>query len=428
MAETVEERLARTMRAAADLVPDGSLLPDIQRRKAQRTRTRVQILLAAAAVIAVIAATSVAMPRPAPDRPASGEPSPAPTLSMLARPLAELWPQALVQAPARSSDGLAYQPKLALDATHLLLIASDRDDNPVRLDTYDTTTGTATTLTSIALTAELTSYTLESVAAGDGHVAWVTNAFTDGGESEMVTELWAAPWPAGPARRLASFAEGDHEGPSSSLVVGGGSVAWTGIEHVHSVPLTGGEPREIPGITPIGTSDLVVTNGTLSEWPWFQEIPDFLDVRPDGTIPSGKLTNIVTGQSFPIRAAAGVAMLDCGPQWCVGRVLQPNPVAPSPSDHASGSEAEGPWDRPVIQRLDGSGLQFLPMSPTADLMADRFAVSMSADRIYDPHSGQLASLDDPARQGASHSPGGSLIYGEGGVPGMWWVVNLKAIA
>ncbi|MBO3745181.1 hypothetical protein J5X84_03805 [Streptosporangiaceae bacterium NEAU-GS5] len=439
--ETLEDRLARTMRAAAGLVPDENqvedLVPGLARRRSRRARQRVHTLLAAAAVLLALAATSFAAVRLA-ARPTVAD---QPIQIEDAGPISNVWPLAVVPTPERSSDGLTYEPWAALDASHILLAAAPagKDAFPVRFDVYDTSSKTIAPLTDLPRTTGLERQTLMYAEGDEAHVIWEVLAIGTG--PSKVSELWTIPRSGGSATLLHSFRANDKDQAHFFYHLNGDTVEWMGGDPVRSpmdslyrLPVTGGTPERVP--SPAGSLNFGIP---LTPWPWVQIAPGYFvaDTSPsDGPAPSvtagvsdsggetpgerpeqvdapTSLVNVLTGQTIPVRPAKDVASLYCDLHWCGGITKS---------------------GRPLIQHPDGSGYQVLPDTGYRSwVILDRFVAlahhpkdgsALRPYQLLDLRTGRMVSFEAESIEPISYT---HLSKWRGEAPDhRWWVLNYKA--
>ncbi|MEV0382579.1 hypothetical protein [Nonomuraea sp. NPDC050643] len=340
-----EQDLIQTLRAAADQVRRSDLAEGVaRRRRTRRTRQRVQVLLAAVAVVAIAGGVTAVLPgedrqQPGPAVEVSPSPSVSEALVPATKPVAELWPQAMLKVPLKNPDGWKTYPVTGLSATEVLLVANSRFEKAGRLETYDSASGRSRVLGSIPSPEK--KYYPQLFAVGAEYIAWFGETPQD---SDDWADFWIMPRQGGAARRV-----GEVDADVEKIAVTDGFVVWSVRKGgVYRMPLSGGGAAErLPG-----------TDGLhLTAWPW---AAGRAGERPDAN--QNRLVNLETGQSFDVSLPAGVEAMQCNAQWCVG-VLE---------GHV------------IVQRIDGSERKSLPQglrpNRMRSLMGDRYAVF----KVYDP--------------------------------------------
>ncbi|WP_214111393.1 hypothetical protein [Acrocarpospora catenulata] len=429
MPETVESRLARTLKAAGELVtdPPGDLVPAVQRRRRERTRRHAQAVFAAAAVIAVVAGSSLAVDRLRADGPVT-RPSPTPSTSPTVVSAQQARPGAISRFPTRSADGLTHRPALAVDATRVLLLTGPEGADATRMDLLDTLSGAITTVTNLD-----PAVAVPSILASDGrYVVW-------SGDVDGHKEMWQARLSGGPARRLLRFDYSD-DAPNS-MVIRDGQVIWLGpglFPSILAVPVDGGTLEQLGSAMSQGRNPTV--------WPWMM----LLDPTSGK---AGTLTDLFTGETVPIIPADGVELFECGPKWCTG--TETDPAHPW-GHYASTTPVAGPGDpatdemyvtfdtvprgmptealpKPLlnieilIQRPDGSGFQKPPLTGFAWLVHGGSLIADTHHRFFNPERNQLITLDDLIQVPDTVKWTNDLVYGRNADSTTSWLMNLKAI-
>ncbi|WP_188189356.1 hypothetical protein [Nonomuraea sp. SYSU D8015] len=156
---------------------------------------------------------------------------------------------------------------------------------------------------------------------------------------------------------------------------------------LHSIPITGGTPRALPG-----------TEGLhLQSWPWASDIGHhgFHD-KVNQTV----LMNLETGERISLQAPPEATEMRCSPSWCVARV-----------DRRYVTWRRGGGEP---QPVDGS------FFPHMGIRADRFADGSTT--LYDLATGQKAGIGWTTPQGSTgfRDFGGLVISWEAprcGAPG-----------
>ncbi|MEV2268897.1 sigma factor-like helix-turn-helix DNA-binding protein [Nonomuraea africana] len=382
-----QDDLVRTLDAAAATARPADLLSGLARLRRRRGRRRLRA--AAVAGLALVTVSGVvALVRPtiaAPADPRAATARPEPSAVGLARAAQEVWPRAVSRLPARSADGLVYQPAVAIDDHRVVLLAQRRlgyDD--VRLDVYDAGTGR------LARFAKLPDHDEVRGFATDGRfVVWSALSLRD--DDTLETRFWRVPVKGGKPRLVAKAAQGDRSAPSAThFQLGGGHLLWNADGVIYRLPLSGKGRRE------------KVREGLrLLEWPWAADPT----MRTLTDLESGRSREFVTG-------AEGLER--CSPDWCVER----NPI--------SGVM--------TARRTDGSGSVELPGTTTEGPMLNRFVVlrlRAGLKVIKDLRAGTLATFD-PAEPALATSLGdrtdlGTLLAWSDSEGRDLWLLNLKAV-
>ncbi|GAA2694122.1 hypothetical protein GCM10010412_086020 [Nonomuraea recticatena] len=382
-----QDDLLRTLDAAAATAQPADLLSDLARLRRRRGRRRLRSAAVAGLALVTIAGVAVLV-RPtiaAPAAPLSATARPEPSTVGLARAAQEVWPHAVSMLPARSADGLVYQPAVAIDDRRVVLLAQRRlgyDD--VRLDVYDAGTGRLTRFAKLPGDDETRRF------ATDGRfVVWSALSLRE--DDTLETRFWRVPVKGGRPRLVTKAAQGDALAPSQThFQLGGGYLLWNTDKAIYRLPLSGRGRRE------------KVREGLrLLEWPWAADL-------------SGRtLTDLETGRSREIvTRERGLAR--CSPDWCVER------------NAISGLM--------TARRTDGSGSVELPGSTTEGPILNRFVVlrlRAGLKVIKDLRAGTLATFD-PAEPALATVLGdrtaqGTLLAWSDSAGRDLWVLNLKAV-
>ncbi|MFF4194098.1 TolB family protein [Nonomuraea sp. NPDC001831] len=354
-----EKDLTETLRAAADHAPDpGGLLAGVEGRRRRRRRRRTRGLAVVTAVAAVLAAGTVM----AANGRQAAAPSPAarPFPQAVAVPLERAWPQAVVTMPGVRADGLFRFPVTTLDATRILVVAGPGMATIRAIEVYDTTTRTFREITGISTPPGMRTYRPQPPAHDGLNLAWHVNAVRKDGT--QVREIWTVPLAGGEPRQVAAMT-GEHL-RIERIALDGDRIVWSErTGGVWWMPLAGGAPTRFPGSDGLH----------LVEWPWASDVADGEDRNQT------RLVNLSTGRpsTRDVVAPPDVLRLRCGPSWCRG--------------------VRG--GRTYLQRLDGGGAAEPPglglVPRLGDYPAlDRFVVS-SGGAVYDVRTGTLATSDRP---------------------------------
>lgn len=445
MAERTEEQLARALKAAASLAPepaaDLALLVAARRRR-RRRRRRMQVLLAVTGVVAVIGTAMTAArgafhfrhpdvvaadPQVNAARPPDGT---ADAVSFA--PARQVWPDAVFRMPAKARDGFAYRPVTALGPTEVLLSAESPTGHHLRLEVYDTTTGTTRVIAKAIVPAAMLKYHVQGWDVDERHIAWYATAERRFGEE--VTLFWAVPREGGTARLVRAVSGEPAAQVDRIALTGDGRLAYSTVTGgVYTMPLDGPPDRSTDPAPVPGAEDLY-----LQQWPWAGDRPAGYGADPGRN--QGVVVNLETGERRPVRAAADVRAMRCGPTWCVGE-----------------RRGDDGLMRAVVQRLDGTQrreLDGLRAYPALDgLIDDRFAVlsvtggdaagtgievaSPPVAVVHDIGTGVTAAVGATEEggggsfgRGASSTPSAVLYWNVTGRSGKleeYWVLNLAAV-
>lgn len=382
-----QDDLVRTLDAAAATAQPADLLSGLSRLRRRRTRRRLRSAAAAGLALATVTGL-VVLVRPTVAAPADhvvAAARPAPSRVGLARAAQEVWPRAVSRLPARSADGLVYQPAIAIDDRRVVLLAQERlgyDD--VRLDVYDAVTGRIGRFAKLPTGDEVRWF------ATDGRfVVW--SALGLRADDTLETQFWRVPVKGGKPRLVTTAAEGDKAAPPEVLFqVGGGHLVWNTDKAIYRQPLSGRGGRE------------KVRDGLrLLEWPWAADVA------------KGTLTDLETGRSREF-VTRGQGVAQCSPDWCVER----NAIS----------------RMMLAYRTDGSGTVELPGSTSGGPVLNRFVVlrlRAGLQVIKDLRTGTLATFDpaDPSMAvslGDKNDPGTMLAWSDSEGHDLW-ILNLKAV-
>jgi hypothetical protein len=443
MAERTEEQLARALKAAADLAPEppADLAQCVAARRRRRDRRRLQTALAVTGVVAVIGTGMTVVKGAFVQRHDEAATEPAATASVTATPrvtptiapAAKVWPDAVFRMPAKAPDGAAYRPVTALGPTQVLLAAERSMERAVRLEVYDTTTGTTTVLAKVPTPQGLAEYYVQAWDADERYIVWYATA--DSRRDGPVAMFWAVPREGGTPRLVYSLS-GDQAAKVERVAIAGDRIAYS---------LSTGGVYTLPLDRPFGDADgpelIEGSEGLyLQQWPWAGDRPG-----QNGTDPARNQTlivNLETGERRIVRAgdAQGVR---CGATWCAGERY--------------GEPRDDGRPRAVVQRYDGAErreLESLRAAPSLDgIVADRFAVlSVSAvpgrgapevDASKEPHpvavvydrvTGAMAAVGSWDKdgtggfgRGTSSAPSDIVYWNAPGRPKEYWVLNLAAV-
>ncbi|YCK33236.1 TolB family protein [Actinomadura sp. ATCC 39365] len=387
-----EKDLTETLRTAADHAPEpGGLLAgvEVQRRRRRRRRTRG---LAVATAVAAVLATGTVM---AANGRQAAAPSPAarPFPQAAAVPLERAWPGAVVTMPTMRADGLRRVPVTALDAARILAVAGPKDDTIRAIEVYDTTTRTFREIADISVPPGMRTYRPQPPALDGLNLAWHVNAVRKDGTE--VREIWTVPLAGGEPRQIAAMT-GEHL-RIERIALDGDRVVWSErTDGVWWMPLAGGAPKRFPGSEGLH----------LVKWPWASDIADGEDRS------QARVVNLSTGRpsTKDVVAPLDALRLRCGPSWCQGvrggrTYLQ----------HIDGSAAAEPQGLGLVPRLG----DYPPL--------DRFVVAGNA--VYDVTTGTLATFDRPGIWYGNYMSAepAAIVYWADRLPDEYRVLNLAAV-
>ncbi|GGS79120.1 hypothetical protein ACFFV7_12835 [Nonomuraea spiralis] len=353
-----EKDLTETLRTAADHAPEpGGLLAGVEGHRRRRRRRRTQGLAVATAVAAVLATGTVmaANGRQAAAPPPAARPFPQAT----AVPLERVWSRAVVTMPTLRADGLRRVPVTALDATRILAVAGPGADTIRAIEVYDTTTRMFREITDISVPPDMRTYRPQPPALDGLNLAWHVNAVRKDGTKAR--EIWTVPLAGGEPRQVAAMT-GEHL-RIERIALDGDRIIWSErTGGVWWMPLAGGAPKRFPGSEGLH----------LVKWPWASDVADLEDRSQT------RVVNLSTGRpaTKDVVAPLDALRLRCGPSWCQG--------------------VRG--GRTYLQRVDGSaaaepqGLGLVPRFSDYPAL-DRFVVTGRA--VYDVRTGTLATYDRP---------------------------------
>ncbi|SDM76643.1 hypothetical protein [Nonomuraea jiangxiensis] len=385
-----DDDLSRTLKAVARTAQPSDLLTGVARLR-RRRRRRTGAVLAAAAVAVVVAVVTVLV------RPVTSAPMPATTPTPTSTDLAGMVTSATVRLPARSPDGLEYQPVAAIDARRLLLLTRRG------FDMFDAVTREITPVAELGGRGEV-----RQVRADNRHVVWLTAVEPSPAElrtpgHEMIPdvppellhtyEYWTVPLSGGAPTRLPPTSPG-----LAFEVAGDDMVLVDGSGDVSRVPLTGGPPRAVAG----------GKNAVALDWPW-------AILATERALTGGEpveALNVETGEKRQLAAslcASGRCLLSplrhCSADWCLG------------------SDARG---NPAAMRTNGSQTLPLPAEGAEPPALNRFAVLDDGRCLFDLATGVSLTLprDIPAQ---SYGDGGRTLLVSSAGDDVIQVLNLKAI-
>ncbi|MER7128169.1 hypothetical protein [Streptosporangium saharense] len=294
-----ERTLRETLGHAAGNAPRlGGMAADRLETGYRRRRRRLRAAVATAAVVAVAGGGVVGLrvgdgTRAASLRSPTGDPSAAVTVPRpSARPIEQVWPQAVVRIPLKDR-GRNLRPVTLVDDRTLLVTAEREVDHATALYTYDLTDRK---LRKIAEVPEPkgTERFASDLSVGDGQVAWWT-------ATKDRTHIWAASSDGAGARLVA---DQDGEG-FDGFGVANGSVVFSPMDGgVFTVPLTGGRA------TRIAAGD----GQYLLSWPWAGSPGTGESDKP----PFTRLVNLETGQVSQAVVHEGERVYACGVRFCIG--------------------------------------------------------------------------------------------------------------
>ncbi|MGW5684404.1 sigma factor-like helix-turn-helix DNA-binding protein [Nonomuraea sp. NPDC003754] len=382
-----QDDLVRTLEAAAATARPADLLSGLSRLRRRRTGRRLRSAAAAGLALATVTGL-VVLVRPTVAAPAdhvSAAARPVPARVGLARAAQEVWPRAVSRLPARSADGLVYQPAIAIDDRRVVLLAQNRlGHGDVRLDVYDAATGRIGRFAKLLAGDEVRWF------ATDGRlVVWSSLGLR--ADETLETRFWRVPVKGGRPRLVTKAAQGDRSAPPEArFQVGDGHLFWNTGQAVYRRPLSGRGGREKAG-----------EGLWLLAWPWAADLA------------KGTLTDLESGRSRAF-VTGGQGVARCSPDWCVER----HPIS----------------GMTLARRTDGSGTVELPGTTASGPVLNRFVVlrlRAGLQVIKDLRAGTLATFDpaDPSmavRLGDKNDPGTLLAWSD--TDGLdLWILNLKAV-
>ncbi|WP_406312206.1 hypothetical protein OHA77_26775 [Streptosporangium sp. NBC_01639] len=290
--------------------------------------------------------------------------------------------------PRKLKDSRLVMPTVMLGKDAVLL--TTLEDLPAFLS-FNTRTGHQQVLTTAPKRTSCEEcFEVKRAAVNAEQVAWLIQGGRrpDARYDERYLELWTMPRTGGPLRMVTRLPVGGDDYSKGFQVIDDLAI-WWGFDGTWSVPLTGGEPKQI---LPEGTV-------RVTSWPWGY------DRARESVI------NLVTRQENKAQHLDDIEEPYCGPVWCVGWMTgQPHEAM-----------------QVVMQHVDGSKRTTVPGSPLSltPPIRDRFTLlhplTVSGDgsgtpvgnsrlfQLYDRCTGQTALLGpDRARAEATS---GEIHYG-----------------
>jgi len=365
MTGQLERELERTLAGAAEGAPQpGPGLVAAVRSRRRRRRQRRAVVLAAACAMAVAVTGAAVTFGPDPGPTPARRPQWSGAIPRIgdARPIGEVWPDAVRSLPATLPDGRGYSVEALLGGERYLVLPKVRGDRPVaRLSVYDAGAVTVTPLPGVPEVPTTGPVPPDPgpdgvdppretivLGVGAGRVVWAIETERYSRKAEV--EVWSA--------NLGGDAEPERlarvDAPGISVMTGGsirdGVVFLTvtsydgadksakPITAVHRIPLGGGEP-----------SSIHVTDGF---WP-LQGNPGWLLTWGDGGTVGmplhGELWNVTTGERIAWRADPAIERLaSCDPVMCLGQAANGRWIAQRPDGTTF------PWPTPTkLSSSDG---------------------------------------------------------------------------
>ncbi|GII59042.1 hypothetical protein Pth03_74310 [Planotetraspora thailandica] len=345
-----------------------------------RPRRRWFALAAAAAVAVSVAGTAVLVhtlrphltpspttsvqstvpPNRTPDAPAPASPAP---------PLGKMWPDAVHTAPMTLPNHQTFRPEVFLDG-HTILARAGKGNSASRpvYWSYDLESRKARKLVDFVPPPK-TDFT-SPVVAGEGHLVWWTVSW---GQVMGELAIWTAPATGGVARKVTSFPQTMKYGDIDYIAVTGGRVVWSrGIQGgVYEAPLSGAEPRMLPG----------TTDFHLIQWPWAS--PPQVSGDPTEQADARRIVNVLTEEVRDAVTQPG-ERVSCAVTWCLSQL--------------------------GVRHRDGSGARALPGSVLSGIALDRFVVLREKhaggefrEVLYDLSTGRAGDLGFRGKPGSRES-------------------------
>ncbi|GAA3194347.1 hypothetical protein [Nonomuraea roseoviolacea] len=356
----VEDTLRRTFGQAEEQAPRlPALLAERLVAAHRRRRRRARTALAAAAV--VLAAGGVAAVTRGGDT-ITAVPASQPLSSKPDASVEQVWPRAVLTAPAKGPGGLDWRPAAMIDdRTALMVTVTARGGWAAALYAYDLDSGAQREIVTLPESAD--GYGLANgFAVGNGQVAWWSSG------KDRVAGLWTVPVDGGKPRLVGtrSIKKGDGSGIDVLAVAGDRIVFSLYTGGVFSVPLAGGP------VEPVEQG----AGMHLLAWPW-------IGTPGQGGEPHGteyaRILNVETGETRTAVTEPGEQIQICGVTLCFG---------------------QGADGRSLVRHRDGSASKVLPgrvalMEPPTQ---DRFFVSTYGDGgprgvgLYDVDTGKAGDL------------------------------------
>ncbi|MEU1880131.1 hypothetical protein ABZ470_22695 [Streptosporangium sp. NPDC020072] len=266
----------------------------------RRRRRRLQAALATAAVVAVAGGGVVGL-RVSGDTGASsasatgGRSSQVMTSTKIeAKPIEQVWPQAVVKLPLKAPNGRDLRPITLID-DQTLLVAADRDfERPETIYAYPLAGGEPRKIADVPEPQGVVRFS-GGFSVGDGQVAWWNT-------TKGKTHIWAASLDGAGARPVA---DQDMEG-FDGFGVANGKVVFSPVNGgVFTVPLTGGKATRIPA----GDKQ------HLLSWPWAGS-PGIGGGRDKPLFT--RLVNLETGKVDSAAVDGKDRVYACGVRSCIG--------------------------------------------------------------------------------------------------------------
>jgi hypothetical protein len=396
MRTEIEDRLEAVLATAASAAPQpgADFITGVRGRVRRHRRRRVMLgICGVAAVVLAGALVPAAVRHPARvDQPAL-PPPPMPDLVHL-RPAEQVWPQAVVELPARLPDGRGYVVLLALGGKRYLVRSvetwiqgeprlgynfgpwTEPPNQRVKLGAVEVLNAAAGTATLVSAKVPEDAEVYPSPAG----VAWTV-------VRGSIVEFWAATIGGSGGTWLASYPKVHPVDVFGRVVlllpdrivfeesaIRGGSRSYYPDASLLSVSVRGGPVVPVPGSTGFELPDRPIAgvDGGSGVGPPWAVRPD-MTARPDreGFVPIVEMWNLATGQRI-----VGRDMRGCDPPWCL------------------------PKEGIVLRPMNGTGSLSVPPGGTAVFMAgSRFVTgyrlggtSKDARFIWDITTGLAAAL------------------------------------
>ncbi|MBO3750524.1 hypothetical protein J5X84_30990 [Streptosporangiaceae bacterium NEAU-GS5] len=280
--------LTRVLRTAAAFAPPGVVAVPSRSRRRMARAARLALAAAALAFVVTGVVMAVRMVTPTSYGPADRVEPVRP-----ARPVEQVWPQAVRPLPPQLPWGGSYQLVLVLDRKSVLA------ETPNGLLQVNTTTGATRKIAPHNASAY-------GFTTGEGWLAWIDEAKVQG---EPAYRVHVVKLDGGHERVLFSLAQTKGGDQIGRMAISGGDLIWSSVKGagLSRTALPGPKaPLRVPG----------TAGFYLLAWPWLTDTPSDVATHPSGVayvLRAGTLRNAVTGEvkSPPARATG------CSVSWCL---------------------------------------------------------------------------------------------------------------